>query len=128
MSHLKIVFYSRYQMFHQKTFSLDLEQFPPSSNSIKFHINRSYLQAYLWYHAPFNDSVDLDPEIYGFRCDDDDNLFPIINDNCAVPESFPLPCKCLKCKRENVCPCRVKEIPCCMYCKCGDTDCCNPMK
>ena len=105
--------------------TLDLEKFPPTSSSIKLHIRHAYLQAYLWYQAPFIDSIDLDPENYGYVRDDED-LVPIIFDDLRLPDAFPAPCNCLKCARETVCPCRVKDIACCQYCRCG-TSCNTPL-
>ena len=109
----------RFEMFHQKSFSLDLEKLPPTSNSIKLHIRMAYLQSYLWYHAPLDNMMDLNPELYGYRRNnDDDHLLYIISDKMRVPKCFPIPCICVKCARVNVCPCRTKHIPCCKYCRC----------
>ena len=113
-------------MFHQKSSCLDLERIPPTSNAINLHIHRAYLQAYIWYHAAIDSTINIDPELYGYACDEDDNLVPIINDACLLPEEFPLPCKCIKCKFEKRCPCRVAELACCQYCKCTN-ECSNPL-
>ena len=105
----------RFEIFHQKSFSLDLEKLPSTSSSIKFHIQMAYLQAYMWYHAPVDEIVDLAPEMYGYRTDESgDQLFPIICDETRIPECFPIPCTCIKCARANVCPClclwRAKDL------------------
>ena len=70
------------------------------------------------------ESVDLNPEEYGYRHDDDANLIPQIMGNSMQPESFPTPCKCKKCARENNCICRIRQIECCKYWACKD--CNNP--
>ena len=44
----------REEIHHNKSFKLDIEKLPPTSNSIKLHIRRAYLQAYLWYCEPFD--------------------------------------------------------------------------
>lgn len=116
----------RFEKFHQKSSSFDIEHLPPTSSSIRYHVLRAYLQSYLWYHAPFDNTVDLIPESYGYRRDDDDNqLIPVIIDELNVPECFPIPCTCIKCARERICPCRVKKIACCEYCKCGSSSICK---
>ena len=113
-------------MFHEKMPCFDLEQFPPTSNAIKLHIYRAYLQAYIWYHSAIEITINIDPELYGFTCDEDENLVPIINDTSQLPADFPLPCKCNKCKFDKRCPCRLKELACCQYCNC-ENDCLNPL-
>ena len=77
-------------MFHEKTFCLDLEQFPPTSNVIKLYIYYAYLQAYIWYHAAIKSTIDIDPALHGFTCNEDENLIPIINDasSCPQPSHF----------------------------------------
>ena len=81
-------------MFHEKTSCLDLEQFPPTANAIKLHIHREYLQAYIRYHAAIESTINLDPELYGFTFDEDENLVTIINDESQLPAGLPFPCKC----------------------------------
>ena len=100
-----------------KELTLDLEKFPPTSNTTKLHIRRAYLQSHLWYQAPFNESVDIAVELYGYVCEEDE-LHPVISDAHEIPDTFPAPCPCKKCAHRNVCPCRSKNIPCCKYCKC----------
>ena len=48
------------------------------------------LQAYIWYNAAIEGTISLDPELYGFTCDEDQNLVPIINDVSQLPADFPL--------------------------------------
>ena len=96
----------------------NLQQFPPTSNLIKLHIYRAYLQAYFWYNATIESTINTDPELYGFTCDEDENLVPIINDASPLPADFPFPCICTTCKFDKICPCYLKEIACCQYCNC----------
>ena len=114
-----------YEVYHEKALTLDLEKFLPTSNTIRLHIQCAYLQSHLWYQAPFNESIDIDIELYGYVREEDD-LHPIISDVQEIPDTFPLPCRCKKCAHGNVCPCRSKNIPCCKYCKC-QADCKNPL-
>ena len=140
-------------MFYEKTSCLDLEQFPPTSNAIKLHIYCAYLQTYIWYHEAIKSTINIDPELYSFTCDEDENLVPIINDTSLVPitndtslvpiindtslvpiindtsqfpTDFPFPCKHNRCKFDMRCPCRLKELACCQYCNCKN-NCLNPL-
>ena len=102
-------------MFHEKKSCLDLEQFPPTSNAIKLHIYRAYLQAHLSHHAVIKSAINIDPEPYGFTCDED--LVPIMSNANLLPADFSFPCKCTKCKFDKRCPYQLKELACCQYCK-----------
>ena len=119
----------RNQMYHTKTFQLDLEKLPPTSGSIRLHILRAYLQCKLWLNAPIMRQCTVDATEYGY-CQDEDELTPQIVLDGSLPDDFPMPCSCLKCARANVCACRLKNVSCCEFCKCGShpEDCKNPMK
>ena len=111
-------------MYHNHTLKLDLEKLPPTSTTIRTHILRAYFQAYLWYHPPFQQSIEMNPEEYGYHVKDE-ILVPTIETVEKLPENFPKPCNCGKCARKNVCPCRVKNILCCKFCKCGSGEHCK---
>ena len=115
----------RFKTYHKKSFQLDLEKLPPTSSSIHIHIKRAYLQCYLWLHAPFVESIEVNPEDYGYEFTADEMLLPIIVAGDTMPEDFPVPCNCMKCAKRNVCPCRVKQISCCKFCKCEASSACN---
>ena len=93
-------------MFHEKTSCLNLEQFPRTSKAINLHIYCAYLQAYIWYHGAIESTINIDPELYGFICDKDENLVPIINDASQLPAY------------DKKCPCQLKELAFCQYCNC----------
>ena len=63
-------------------------------------------------------SVDLNPEDYGYKCEDDASMTPLIIENSVQPESFPTPCNYNKYAREKTCICRIQKIKCCKYCSC----------
>ena len=105
----------RYQIYHKQAFKFDLEKIPATSSSIVNHIKRAYYQCYLWINLPVFESPELDPLEYGYVMDDD-FMVPDLKVE-AIPDDFPMPCSCIKCARDNVCPCRVKNILCCNYCK-----------
>ena len=104
-------------VYHEKHLKFDIERFPPTSGAIREHILRAYLQCFMWLHAPFVESFSVNPLDYGLFVDEDGNLLPLVSREPSLPNDFPSPCNCLKCAKQTVCPCRVKEIPCCQYCK-----------
>ena len=117
----------RFQTYHKKTLQLDFEKLPCTSNSIHRHIKRAFLQCYRWLHAPFMETIDLNPTDYGYIIDDNEHLIPEIVEGPVTPDDFPLPCNCIKCAKSTVCPCRVRDIPCCEFCKCNaSVSCKNP--
>ena len=75
-------------MLEEMTFRLDLKEFPPTSNTIKLHIYCAYLQAFVWYHAAIESTINIDLEFRGFTCDETKNLVPIINDASPLPKDF----------------------------------------
>ena len=115
----------RYSRYHSQNYKLDLNKFPCTSNSLRFHIQRAYFQCRLWILSATIESIDLDPVLYGYTFDDSKMLISVINDGIPLPEDFPAPCACLKCARGNICPCRVLGIECCDICKCHKK-CKNP--
>ena len=63
-------------MYHQKSFQLDLEKLPPTSSSIHIHIKRAFLLCYICLHAPFVESIEINPENYGYELTEGDMLVP----------------------------------------------------
>ena len=117
----------RYEIYHNEKFTFDLEKLPPTSTSIKQHILRAYIQCKMWFDALSEEDTTLDPVQYGYTVDEDGHVLPNILSGPSVPDEFPVPCNCLKCSMVNVCPCRVRKIPCCQFCKCGNGPACkNP--
>ena len=119
----------RYTVYHEKHLEFDIERFPPTSDSIRQHIMRAYLQCFKRRQSPFVESIELDPVNYGYRIDEDEKLVPVISTKPPIPSNFPHPCSCQKCSKANVCKCRVLGVACCVYCKCkACSDCKNPVK
>ena len=95
--------FSRYEVYHNKAGSLDLEKFLPTSTSITLYIRRAYLQAYLWYHCVFTESVDINPEDFDYLRNENKQLIPEIINNSSIPESFPKPSKlCNMCTKKRL--------------------------
>ena len=116
----------RYEFYHNNLVDTNLTKLPCTSGSIVHHIKRAYYQCYLWLNAIHVSFPKLNPQDYGYSTDIDGMISPIICNPCLItPEDFPIPCKCKKCARENVCPCRILKIMCCHYCKCNE-QCTNP--
>ena len=52
----------RHHVYHTTNFLLDIERLPCTCSAFCLHIHRAYLQCYLlWLHAPFVESITLDP-------------------------------------------------------------------
>ena len=99
----------RNKTYYKKSTEINIEKLPPTSPSIALHIKRAYLQTYIWLHVPFMNNLEIDPLQYGNDFDEDDDvdeIVPTIVDH-VLPEDFPMPCKCGKCARENICLCRM---------------------
>ena len=114
---LSTILHLRFDTYHKKKLSLDLQKFPPTSNAVRFHILRAHFQAYIWYRAPVKRSIDIVPETYGYAKEDDE-LVPIITDKDILHEKLPMPCNCKKCKSDKTCICRKNDLPYSEYCKC----------
>ena len=116
----------RLAAFDSNSLNLDFEKTVCTSTNARKHIQRSYYQMQLWIQAPFRDaSLLMNAESYGFERIDGELVPEIV---ISKPDSLPDPCKCGKCARQNVCPCRVAGIKCCKYCKCkSGEDCKNPI-
>ena len=76
----QFIFFFRYKTYHQQTLKLDLEKLPPTSNSIRLHIQCAFLQAYVWLNSIFKNLIELTPDNYGYALKDDDSLIPVITD------------------------------------------------
>ena len=105
----------RYLSYHSINFKLDIEKFPCTS-SLPVHIQRAYLQCYIWKHA-LTTFLTFNPTEYGYEKDSNGNLLPIITSD-ILPDDFPTTCKCGKCARGNICACRVHVIKCTVFCNC----------
>ena len=51
----------RFEKYHSKAFHFDLEKLPPTSSSIRNHIQWAYFQSYIWLNSPSNRSLNLNP-------------------------------------------------------------------
>ena len=76
----------RYETYHNKKFTFDLEKLPPTSTSIKQHIRRAYLQCNMWLNALSKEHITLDPVQYGYIVDEDNHVVPNILNGPSVPD------------------------------------------
>ena len=106
---------------------IDLTKLPCTSSTIRLHIAHGFYQCYRWIMAPKGDiTITHPPQEYAYEAKGD-CLEPILLNGPIKPDDLPEPCNCGKCARNNVCPCRIAGVPCCMYCKCKGKDICkNP--
>ena len=113
----------RYEEYHSKAFNFDAKQLPSTSESIYKYIKHAYYQSYMWVNAATNQSMFVDPLYYGYILDN--GLLVAEISSSEHPDDFQLPCTCKK-YAQDVCPCRIKSIGCCQYCKCTKSECKNP--
>ena len=114
----------RNKTYYKKSTEIKVERLPPTLSSIALHMKRAYLQTYIWLHAPFMNNLEIDPLRYGNEIDVDEIVPTTVGH--ILPEDFPMPCKCGKSARENICSCRINELKCCQYCSCQPESCKNP--
>ena len=95
----------RFIVYHEKYLEFDIKRFPSTSDNIREHILRAYLQCYIWLHSAFLENIDLDPLEYGYRLTEDRNLVQIILTKPPIPCNFSQPCNCQKCGKVSVCKC-----------------------
>ena len=118
----------RHIVYYKKSKELDLEKLPATSSSVLLHIKRAYLQTYIWLHSAFVESIEINHLGYGYELEDDDEemMAPEIIEK-ILPDKLPMPCKCVKCTKSNVCTCHVNKIRCCQYCNCKTEICQNQL-
>ena len=112
--------------YYKKSTEINIENLPPTSSSIALHIRRTYLQNYIWLHGLFTNNLEIDPLQYSCEIDEDDDEIVLMIVDHVLPEDFPMPCKCGKCARENICLCQINKLKCCQYCSCHQESCKNP--
>ena len=96
---------------------------PCTSNEIRQHIRRAYLQARVWIESPFGNAKEVvDPEDCGY----DSSLAPVWFIAPQKPMDIPEPCSTCKSCVKTSCPCRQKQSACSKFCRCG-TSCKNPL-
>ena len=114
----------RFNLYHHRK-SLTILDLPPTSYATEGHIRRAFYMASSQINCLWGRT--LNPQEYGF----------IMENECLVPrkcqrdlpEDFATKCSCVKCATHS-CPCRQKNIPCCIFCRCQKDDngsqCRNP--
>ena len=115
----------RYDQYY-KSSKLDFSKLVCTSETLKNHIRRAFLQCNKWFlaHMPF-ESQNLNPLHYGYK-DVNGKLLPLIISTKNRPEDLPEPCKCGKCATVK-CSCRIYKIGCSKFCKCfTSSNCQNP--
>ena len=109
-----------YNFHNEERKYFNIEKLPCTSESIKLHIKRTFLQTHKWINAATTESISLSSLNYGYEFETDSGtLIPQVTPEERTPADFPQPCTCLKCSRVNICLCRMKGIPCCDFCKCS---------
>ena len=106
----------RYQYFTSPKY-IQPERKPPTSRAAYFHSARVHHQVCTFRYL----KTYLDPELCGFRIDEDGSLVPIITDLPTAPPELTRDIKC-GCKSERpctACTCVKFRMPCNYHCACG---------
>lgn len=86
---------------------------------IELYIKRKFLQTRKWINFSIIESISLFPLSYGYEFEDEKEfVVPQMVFQQNILLNIPQACTCFKCKRDNTCLRRVKDIPCCCFCKC----------
>lgn len=120
----------RYWMFCQKHQSS--ERLPPTSNSLRHHIERANYQSYIWKHSLQAVQELPSPSPNNGWKEVDGILQPELMSKDPAPKSLVelTTCSCKKsgCTRDT-CSCKGNEMPCTEACSCmNDESCKNPYK
>ena len=112
---------------HRQSMAKQFVDLPCTSSALKENIKRGYLQARLWYEAPFGNAGDMmDLNNFGYVIDIfEHTIAPVLYEGASKPLDVPDPCKCTNCVK-STCICRVNNLPCSDYCACIDDECKNP--
>ena len=78
--------------YHHHNIDFNLEKIPPTSTSIRKHIQRAYLQSHIWYNSFYRKIPFKDPLDYGYLFTGE-KLIPDFETE-IIPEEFPMPCSC----------------------------------
>ena len=111
----------RHFMFHNRKKDIDLDTLPCTSRSLRYHIQRSFLQTQVDKFSSKGDYCFTFITLWlqgGQGGGNEGGLMPVIIPEDTLPENFHHPCSCLKCAKPNVCCCRIDGIACCDFCQC----------
>ena len=101
-----------------------IEDLPPTSNTIKLHILRTYYVVYSQITCLNPTAYKLQATNFGF-VEQDDLLMPTKVDTLLPPfDDFIPNCNCKVCSR-TTCICVAAELPCCSFCYCSRNNTCK---
>ena len=117
----------RYWEYHF-TKSANIDTLPPTSRSLKPHMERAFYATYLKLHLLDPNTAALEPVLYGY--DKDDSLLMPRKNIKLEPDYLIRECKCQKCATIQCnywCTCRQIPAPCIEYCQSAQlVECKNP--
>jgi len=116
MDHLPFNWYH-----HRK--SMTITDLPPTSYATEGHVQRALYATYMQVNCLGD--LSLNPQDYGFTMESE----CLVPRKCHrnVPDEVSLKCNCVKCAT-RCCPCRERNIRCCIFCKCQANSQCNQCK
>ena len=109
----------------------DLKVLHPTAEVFEYHVYHTHLQAAIWKSYKAMDPPVLNPEHYGWKYDDDEEIMvpialPVDVDEAPVEVLKMIKCGCSTCSTAR-CSCRQAGLSCSPFCKCRyDHECKNP--
>ena len=102
------------------------ESLPPTSDALKFHIERAHYQAMVWRQAVRKDPKLPSPDGHGWTLQGG-KLVPQLTSRPSVPDSCAelVSCGCMKNCGTQRCSCRKSNLPCTGACKCSNSEGCR---
>ena len=104
------------------TGSRSMQALPPTSNALRFHIQRAHHQASVWRQAHCTHPNVPEPTMHGWTLTDG-QLLPTLMSLPAVPESCleVVSCSCATACQTSRCKCRKSKLRCTRACTCAHT-------
>lgn len=94
-----------------------LADLPPTTDSIRLHILRSYFVTYMYINCLNNQAPKLNPINYGFRFEGTLLVPQKVEILLPPPQELIPNCTCTTCTRQT-CVCRSNNIACISFCFC----------
>lgn len=112
----------RFNWYHHIK-SMTITDLPPTSYATEGHIQRAFYATYMQVNCLGDFS--LNPQDYGFTMESE----CLVPKKCHrnLPDEVSLKCNCVKCAT-RCCPCRERNVRCCIFCKCQANSQCNQCK
>jgi len=115
---------SRFNWYHHR--KVNDNYWPsPTSYATEGHIQRAFYATYM--QVNYLGDFSLNPHDYGFTMESECLVPKRCHRNLNLPDKVSLKCNCVKCATRS-CPCRARNVRCCIFCKCQANSQCKKFK